>query len=109
MSRRGAQPNLPPDAGTRNHLKMGRRIVRIHADGRHINHIDFRGFAGEQLQVARGRPISQEQNLPCGGKLMVGQPLLYRSFVSLPDGIEGIPGARPEGVVRWGEGGSQFS
>ena len=72
LPRGRAQPNLPPDAGSRHDAQLCRGRVRIRADGRHINDIDLRWLGGKQLEVSGRGPISQQQDLPGGSQLRVG-------------------------------------
>jgi hypothetical protein len=39
------------------------------------------------LQVAGGGTIAQQQNLPSGGHLVVGKPLLHQGRPGLPQGF----------------------
>jgi hypothetical protein len=61
--------------------------ILFRTDGRHIDHIYLGFFAGQELEVAGRGTIAEQQHLPCGGELGVGQTVLGCIGITLPENI----------------------
>jgi hypothetical protein len=91
LPRGGAQPHLPPNAGSGHHTQLLWGTVRVHPNSRHIDNIDLCRFCGEELEVSGWGTIPQQQDLPGGSQLGMRQPSLHDRYIALPKGLEHMP------------------